>query len=205
MPNINTAAATATAPEVEIVKQPANAVFRVDAKSVQRIATILGLTKPIKVSVTTMRPYLYGDYQPDRLRDMGYHAVRLNKTTSVERINETIWHELQHAVQYEGIMHLDNNKFVAKHAKWNSGEYRDRPIEVEARMVGARWPECPAAFAKGTRRPSCGTSEYRSAQKKVSRLRRQLAQATAASDYSAIAKLNIQLALAERKLAATSR
>jgi hypothetical protein len=76
--------------------------FGINNSAVEKACAILGVTRPVKIKVTSAKKVLTGSWRWKN----GFHGICVSRMQSREEINKTLWHELQHAADYEKLMEM---------------------------------------------------------------------------------------------------
>jgi hypothetical protein len=123
-----------------------------DFDAIQTAAAELGIRAPILIAPQEAggrTQVTYGAHrikkQPVRTPDGDtwtfHHGITVQRTCPVDKVSETIWHELVHAQQAEKVE--DPTTFYSRHYKVHGGmgsygpAYRANPYEIEARTIAA--------------------------------------------------------------------
>lgn len=121
--------------------------FTIDQGALDRAIQSLGLKLTVKVRAHNRAGDTRGNYRlrPTKDGTQSYHDIMVKGYLTPEQASQTLWHELAHAMQAERAitlseLSLDNpaSRFawVTQRTLDKGTSYRQRPIEVEARVRG---------------------------------------------------------------------
>ncbi len=110
--------------------------FVIDQPALADAIDLLGLKVPVKIRYNSRQGATAGNY---RFR-YGAHDIMLKSYATAAEASQTLWHELQHAVQAERAgTAQDWTKVVNDQRRY---PYSRRPIEVEARALATQMSDC---------------------------------------------------------------
>lgn len=114
-------------------QQPAvGRAYKIDQAALAEAIEFLGLKLKVRIRFNARQGRVNGNYK----RDYMGHDIMLKSYLTVEQASKTLWHELAHAMQSERAGSVWDWNVVANEKRPGRSrriEYRNRPIEVEAR------------------------------------------------------------------------
>lgn len=112
-------------------KLPSGGGWKIDRAALRDACDLLGLKLPVSIRFNSRFGNTHGNYTFRR----GGHDIMLKSYRTADQANETLWHELTHALQVErgGGTYQAFEKLIEN----EKGVYKNAPSEIEARDLAA--------------------------------------------------------------------
>jgi hypothetical protein len=116
----------------EVISFPSTGtVFTVNNSAVEKACAILGVNLPVKIKVTSGKVTRVGSW---KFRN-GIHGICISRMQSRLEVNKTLWHELQHAADYEKRVKWDQEN-PGRKLRFSRSKFEQSAIATENKYAG---------------------------------------------------------------------